>query len=1369
MLAENAAPPSEPPARIAQRYDVHELLGQGGMARVYRVTDLVTGREAALKQLLVPAQAEQALVVNSLFEREFHTLAQLSHPRVIAVYDYGVEAGVGPYYTMELLDGGDLRDRAPLPWREACQLLFGVCSSLALLHSRRLLHRDVSPRNVRCTRDGQAKLIDFGAMAPMGAGGAQIVGTPAFTPPETVHRAALDDRADLFSLGATLYYALTGKMAFPARTFSEVLQVWESKPVPPSSYDAAVPAALDDLVGALLSIEPALRPRNAFEVMQRLAAIAELPGDEDEAVSRAYLATPVLIGREQTLDTLRERIGKAIQGRGGGVIIRAAPGLGRSRVLDACGLSAKTLGATVLRSTASGSREGFSVALGLVQHLLETLPVATPFESYPELFEPTPSPANENGDAAGSPRPRLKNLAALRVDASRLRHAITRLLWTVSTTHPLVITVDNVERIDEPSASVLAALLDKGRRGSVLVAMTLEDGAAHSGLALDVLTRRCEQLSLSTLTREQTESLFGSVFGDVPNLQLLSREIHRIAVGNPRASMQLAQHLIDQRSIQYSAGTWSLPSQLSAADLPGSVEEALHARCDALQPVARLLAEAQALAFYPLFRYEQYHALCHDHDPRVVDAAILELVSKQVLASDGEAYSLANSVWASALTTGLSTEQRMQRHRALSELYRDQAPLGCIHHAFAGGLDELGLDLLVARHREHADSYDLAAALEMNAANMGPSYERAIETAVRLGRPARVVNELKRWVTALGVAAGAKYYWSAAPGWLAQLERDSGLSFWREDTGSPAGERLTRALQRAAACYLATPEHERVYRVDEAIRNLAQYVAVSLAIGARSMDAELVSSLPELLEPFAALSPVVEAIWQNAVASREANRDGQYERARARWIEVHGKLEKLTGSELQHVEVIRNAVAYAIGMTEAILGLASAADWADRIDRDPMQKLSALHLRKILRLEHGDWVGAERVQRQAEVEQLQARSPQMFTLLRVLELACHAHARDLVGVKQVVERIRELASQHPGWVPYLRLAEARFELARGDWASAAVGFEQTIAMVGDGAQARPRAMQAWIAAHSGLCEALVELGQAETARVRASAANALCAQWELGAAADDLTRTLALAEARVGIIDQASARLDALIARQTALGVSGLKLGLSYEARAQVAISSDDARAFDRYARLTAQAYRYGARSPLGARYERLMNDATRCGFKPPAGVREVAASTTSLETSGSGLSAVSTLVTQALSRARSREERFSRALQLVCQARAAHGGHCFELQRDGLLALASSHGLDAPTAALLELAREHMLRADDSSMMATRAVSRDTPNSSAIVEADGVKYELLLLACAGGHERRIAGVMAITSSIARAQTTQQAQLLAAIAAELLR
>jgi len=240
------------------------------MAIVYRVIDESTGRALALKRLSVVDDGRKGY--GALFEREFHTLAQLSHPSVIEVYDYGLDGGV-PYYTMELLDGGDLRERSPIPWKQACELIHDVCSSLALLHSRRLLHRDVGPRNIRCTQDGRAKLIDFGAMVPMGPCG-QVVGTPPFVPPEAVYRAALDGRTDLYALGATLYYALTKRMAYPARELAQLARVWANKPPLPSTYAHEVPPALDALVMSLISLEPAVRPASAFEVMQKLAAIA---------------------------------------------------------------------------------------------------------------------------------------------------------------------------------------------------------------------------------------------------------------------------------------------------------------------------------------------------------------------------------------------------------------------------------------------------------------------------------------------------------------------------------------------------------------------------------------------------------------------------------------------------------------------------------------------------------------------------------------------------------------------------------------------------------------------------------------------------------------------------------------------------------------------------------------------------------------------------------------------------------------------------------------------------------------------------------------------------------------------------------------
>jgi serine/threonine protein kinase len=131
---------------IAGRFVVEEQLGRGGMAAVYRVRDAKSGQRFALKRVW-SSDRKQAARRKASMEREFHTLAQLRHPRIIEVYDYGTDND-GPYYTMELLDGTDLDKGGRVAWPEACALLRDIASSLAIVHSRGLIHRDVSGRMV---------------------------------------------------------------------------------------------------------------------------------------------------------------------------------------------------------------------------------------------------------------------------------------------------------------------------------------------------------------------------------------------------------------------------------------------------------------------------------------------------------------------------------------------------------------------------------------------------------------------------------------------------------------------------------------------------------------------------------------------------------------------------------------------------------------------------------------------------------------------------------------------------------------------------------------------------------------------------------------------------------------------------------------------------------------------------------------------------------------------------------------------------------------------------------------------------------------------------------------------------------------------
>jgi tRNA A-37 threonylcarbamoyl transferase component Bud32 len=541
----------EHPELIVNRYRVEGSLGRGGMAVVYKVHDSSTDRHLALKQLIARDEGESQKRNLKLFEREFQTLCHLAHPRVVGVYDYGLDDH-GPFYTMELLDGGDLRALSPMDWKEACRLMLDVCSVLSLLHSRRLVHRDLSHRNVRCTSDGLAKVIDFGAMVPVGPC-RHAVGTPAFVAPEVLNLQSLDGRADLYSLGATLYYTLTGRQAYPARNFEQVRERWRMKPPAPSELVPGIPQALDRLVISLLSIDLAARPANAAEVMERLSAIADLNIDEQLVVSHAYLSAPDLVGREWALMRLRKKLRRARRGRGNTLIVRGASGVGRSRFIDACVLRGKLTGATVVRADAADARAGdWGVVRALAKQLLQAAPEEA-FEAakprvgilghiLPELLDAYEGASLQSFDRGVDLR-------------ARLQVELREWFFQVSRQRYLLVAVDDIHRIDEPSAAFIAFLSHAAAEHPLVVCVSAETNAPTSCEgALKLLSDVGTKLGLKNLNVEQIEQLLGSVFGRVPNLQLVAHRIHAISQGNPRDAMQLAQHLVDRKVVTYQAG-----------------------------------------------------------------------------------------------------------------------------------------------------------------------------------------------------------------------------------------------------------------------------------------------------------------------------------------------------------------------------------------------------------------------------------------------------------------------------------------------------------------------------------------------------------------------------------------------------------------------------------------------------------------------------------------------------------------------------------------------------------------------------------------------------------------------------------------------
>lgn len=264
-------------AKRLGQYQLEAKLGEGGMGVVYRAKHALLRRPTAVK-VLPPERAEGVDLVR--FEREVRATASLTHPNTIRIFDFGHTPGGLFYYAMELLDGASLAEvveRDGAQSAERCvHVLRQVAAALVEAHEAGLIHRDIKPGNVvLCSQGGEhdvPKLLDFGLVKELSGGDVQvsreqsILGTPAYLAPEVIrsHDAA-SSASDLYALGATGYFLLTGQHVFDGQTVVEICsQHLTETPVPPSRRtDADVPEALEELVLACLAKNPADRPGSA--------------------------------------------------------------------------------------------------------------------------------------------------------------------------------------------------------------------------------------------------------------------------------------------------------------------------------------------------------------------------------------------------------------------------------------------------------------------------------------------------------------------------------------------------------------------------------------------------------------------------------------------------------------------------------------------------------------------------------------------------------------------------------------------------------------------------------------------------------------------------------------------------------------------------------------------------------------------------------------------------------------------------------------------------------------------------------------------------------------------------------------------------
>lgn len=286
-------------ARKLGQYTLGELIGQGGMGKVYKATHAMLRRPTAIK-LIEPRDADTETIAR--FEREVQLASDLTHPNTVQIYDYGcTEDGVF-YFAMEYLPGTTLDELVvrdgPLPAARAVHVLRQVCASLCEAHRKGLVHRDVKPANIMlCERGGQydfVKVLDFGLVKrtstvhdAQATGSQDLSGTPLYIAPERIRQpSTLDPRSDVYSLGTVAFYLLTGGHLFDGESTMDILyKVMNELPRRPSEVASqGVPGKLDELVLDCLAKDPDERLADIGIVLESLDSIAvDLPWRQTDA------------------------------------------------------------------------------------------------------------------------------------------------------------------------------------------------------------------------------------------------------------------------------------------------------------------------------------------------------------------------------------------------------------------------------------------------------------------------------------------------------------------------------------------------------------------------------------------------------------------------------------------------------------------------------------------------------------------------------------------------------------------------------------------------------------------------------------------------------------------------------------------------------------------------------------------------------------------------------------------------------------------------------------------------------------------------------------------------------------------------------
>jgi hypothetical protein len=1159
VQAESATASDEHSTSNADRYTFLERIGAGGAAVVYRARDAVSGRVVALKQLLATKSGKRAKTLKALFEREYHTLVRLKHPRIIQVYDYGVLAD-GPYYTMELLEGRDLSQLKGLPYPEVCRHLRDVASSLALVHAQRFVHRDVSPRNIRLTADGTARLLDFGALAAFGPS-AEVIGTPAFMAPEVVQLMPLDPRTDLYSLGAVAYYCLTGRPAYATQDVNDLPRLWQDPIAPPSAFAPDTPAELDRLIMSMLSLDPLGRPQTAADVIDQLTVIGQLPAEAHERAEASYLLSCAMVGRTSPLERGRRRIEEALAGKGSEIVIEGPAGIGKTRLANELCLSATLHGAVTLRASSEAIRAQFGVAVTLALRLLETCPEVARRTAEPHVAT-LRALSPELADALGG-----ADSGTELVDAAERRargHAALRSWFlAVSQERTLIVCVDDVHAADEDSAAFLVALGRDSRSGHILVLTTVRKGSPIGAPeSIKVLRDRADRFKLGSLDVKVCEQLAAGLFGGAANAGPIGNLLLHRSGGVPRQFIELAQLMVQKKIARYEGGGWVLPQELAEHELPARSEEMFVERLADIGVDAMALAQTLAIheGAVPLAIVLGVSELV---DEASTHRALDELLAEQVLVRDGDAYRFRYAALRDAVLSRLEVGARARHCVRAADTLLAAETSGVAERIQAGLL------LVDAGERDRGVRLLVTAAREFGA---GAGSHHDPDPLVRaLCRMVRAYDEQGRSdheLAALLFPLMPLAYYSSS--WQFLLEYgERAIDIGIRITGlRRAGELVTelgpvealkRGLGEGAAGFTARATEGLDYDLKMAIGATIGMVPACIAVYAACLDTEAVARIADNVAPLTLFGEqhIAYTMHQFAIADKLVH--GRESESFPVWKQLLARLQNPEGASAvgrQRSRALEGGVLFTVGLLASYCFGPGSLDAAEQMDGLGVKawKVTADQVRLLYHAFRGESNDVQRYSERVEHDVVQgAQTWQAEMFWPTVLLKADVLAGDAMSARRRYVQLERRSQEVATLKVQADAAHAAYLLLRGDVSEAISLYEKLLPSL------PVRRSVGWEFVRGCFARALNAAGAHERAIAIANevVSNMVPEDEQFVGLFVEPLRQLALAESGLGNHSRAAAILDELLAKH-ADGDNPLIVGLLHQARAEIAERAED-------------------------------------------------------------------------------------------------------------------------------------------------------------------------------------------------------------------